>query len=68
MGDPGGVVGVTLGLAYPEAHPGRVIAAVFNSVTITRLGDTRWLYHEVGRLYTNQFAQLGSAHHPRTFR
>jgi proline iminopeptidase len=43
--------GVTLGLAYAEAHPERVAAMVLNSVTMTRPIDIHWLYHEAGRFY-----------------
>jgi proline iminopeptidase len=43
--------GVTLGLTYAEAYPGRVVALVFNSVTMTRPHEVHWLYHEAGRFY-----------------
>ena len=43
--------GVTLGLAYAEAHPQRVAALVLSSVTMTRRHEIHWLYHEVGRFY-----------------
>ena len=43
--------GVTLGLTYAEAYPHRVVALVFNSVTLTRPPDIHWLYHEAGRFY-----------------
>jgi proline iminopeptidase len=36
--------GVTLGLAYAEAHPERVAAAVFAGVTTTRQREIDWLY------------------------
>lgn len=45
----GGSWGVTLGLAYAQQHPERVMAAIFASVTMTRPADVHWLYHEVGR-------------------
>jgi proline iminopeptidase len=43
--------GVTLGLAYAEAHPGHVSAAVFSSVTNTTRAEIDWLYHGVGRFF-----------------
>jgi proline iminopeptidase len=43
--------GVTLGLAYAQAYPERVVAMVFNSVTMTRPSEIHWLYHEAGRFY-----------------
>lgn len=43
--------GVTLGLAYAQAHPERVAGMILNSVTMTRPVDIHWLYHEVGRFY-----------------
>lgn len=47
----GGSWGVTLGLAYAEAHPERVTGMILVSVTMTRPSDVRWLYHEVGRYF-----------------
>src|ERR1035438_7893190 len=51
----GGSWGVTLGLAYAERHPDRVTAAIFASVTMTRPADVRWLYHEVGRYFPEEW-------------
>lgn len=51
----GGSWGVTLGLAYAEQYPERVIAAIFASVTMTRPADVHWLYHEVGRYLPEQW-------------
>ena len=51
----GGSWGVTLGLAYAERHPDRVTAAIFASVTMTRPADVRWLYHEVGRYFPQEW-------------
>lgn len=47
----GGSWGVTLGLAYAERHPERVVAAIFASVTLTRPADVHWLYHQAGRYF-----------------
>jgi proline iminopeptidase len=43
--------GVTLGLAYAQAHPEHVVGLIFNSVTMTRPHEIHWLYHEAGRFY-----------------
>lgn len=43
--------GVTLGLAYAQAHPERVLGLVLSSVATTRPVEIHWLYHEVGRFY-----------------
>ena len=51
----GGSWGVTLGLAYAEQHPERVIAMVLCSVTMTRPADVHWLYHDVGRYYPEEW-------------
>lgn len=50
--------GVTLGLAYAEAHPERVIGAVFSSVTMTRPEEIRWLYHDAGRFRPQEWASF----------
>lgn len=51
----GGSWGVTLGLAYAEAHPDRVTEMILISVTMTRPSDVHWLYHEVGRYFPEQW-------------
>jgi proline iminopeptidase len=51
----GGSWGVTLGVAYAEQHPQRVIAAIFAAVTLTRPADVHWLYHEVGRYFPEEW-------------
>ncbi len=43
--------GVTLGLAYAETYPERVVALIFNSITMTRPREIHWLYHEMGRFH-----------------
>jgi proline iminopeptidase len=53
--------GVTLGLVYAQAYPQRVVAAVFNSVTMTRRSDIHWLYHETGRFYPEAWRRFRSA-------
>lgn len=56
--------GVTLGLAYAETHPERVIAAVFSSVTMTRPEEIRWLYHDAGRFHPQAWASFRAAAAP----
>lgn len=53
--------GVTLGLAYAETHPERVIAAAFSSVTMTRPEEVRWLYHDAGRFQPRAWASFRAA-------
>jgi proline iminopeptidase len=43
--------GVTLALAYAEAHPERVSAMVLWSVTTTRRSEIAWLYGGVSRFF-----------------
>jgi proline iminopeptidase len=50
--------GVTLGLAYAQAHADRVIGLVLNSVTMTRPADIHWLYHDVGRFYPDAWKRF----------
>ena len=47
--------GVTLGLAYAEAHPDRVQAAVFAGVTTTRQSEMDWLYHGLREVLPEQW-------------
>jgi proline iminopeptidase len=54
----GGSWGVTLGLTYAEAHPERVSEMVLVSVTMTRPSDVHWLYHEVGRVFPEQWSRF----------
>jgi proline iminopeptidase len=51
----GGSWGVTLALAYAQQHPERVTQMVLVSVTMTRSQDVRWLYHDVGRLFPEEW-------------
>jgi proline iminopeptidase len=54
----GGSWGVTLGLAYAQTHPERVIGLIFNSVTMTRAHEIHWLYHEAGRFYPDAWERF----------
>src|SRR5207237_8149786 len=53
--------GVTLGLAYAEAHADRVVGMVLNSVTMMRPAEVHWLYHEVGRFYPEAWHRFRAA-------
>ncbi len=50
--------GVTLALAYVEAYPSRVSEMVLLSVTMTRPADIRWLYHETGRFFPEEWQRF----------
>ncbi|HEX2883551.1 MAG TPA: prolyl aminopeptidase [Candidatus Limnocylindria bacterium] len=50
--------GVTLGLAYAERHPRRVSEMVLVSVTLTRPSDIRWLYHDAGRFFPEEWRRF----------
>jgi proline iminopeptidase len=54
----GGSWGVTLSLAYAEAHPDRVAGMVMVSVTSTRLAEIDWLYRGVGRIFPEAWARF----------
>ena len=57
----GGSWGVTLALAYAERHPERVTAMILLSITNTRRGDVRWLAHETGRFFPEEWARFRDA-------
>ena len=50
--------GVTLALAYAEAHPASVSEMVLVSVTMTRPADVHWLYHETGRFFPAEWERF----------
>lgn len=50
--------GATLGLAYAERYPDRVLGIVLSSVTVSRPGDIHWLYHEAGRFYPDAWRRF----------
>ncbi|WP_182550611.1 alpha/beta fold hydrolase [Phyllobacterium myrsinacearum] len=47
--------GCTLGLAYAETHPGRVLALVVAGVTTTRRSEIDWLYRDIAPLFPVQW-------------
>ena len=50
--------GVTLALAYAERFPERVSEMVLLSITMTRRADVRWLAHETGRYFPEEWARF----------
>lgn len=47
--------GVTLGLAYAEAHPRRVTAAAFGAVTNTTAREVGWITRDMGRVFPREW-------------
>lgn len=47
----GGSWGVTLGLAYAQAHPGRISEAVFFSITAGLREEIDWITRQAGRFF-----------------
>jgi proline iminopeptidase len=48
--------GVTLALAYAQSFPERVSELLLVSVTLTRKRDVRWVAHDTGRFFPEQWA------------
>ncbi len=53
--------GTTLGLAYAQAHPQRVNALVLALVTTTTRREVRWLTHDVGRIFPQEWERFAAA-------
>jgi len=53
--------GTTLGLAYAQAHPQRVNALVLALVTTTSAREVRWLTHDVGRIFPQEWERFAAA-------
>jgi proline iminopeptidase len=53
--------GTTLGLAYAQAHPERVRALVLALVTTTSRREVRWLTHDVGRIFPQEWERFAAA-------
>jgi proline iminopeptidase len=54
----GGSWGVTLSLAYAEAHPDRVAGMLLVSVTTGRRSELDWLYRGVGRIFPEAWSRF----------
>ena len=50
--------GSTLGLAYAERYPHRVVALVLAGVTMTRASEIEWLYRGMAPLFPEEWAQF----------
>lgn len=53
--------GTTLGLAYAQAHPERVAAAVFGLVTTTSRREVEWITEGVGRIFPREWERFAAA-------
>ncbi len=50
--------GVTLALAYAEAHPGRVSAMVLGAITTTSREEVDWITEGIGRIFPDAFERF----------
>jgi proline iminopeptidase len=57
----GGSWGVTLGLAYAQAHPERVRALVLAAVTSGRRFETDWITRDMGRVFPREWERFRDA-------
>ncbi len=57
----GGSWGSTLGLAYAEAHPGRVSELVLFSVVTTTAQEVAWVTRDMGRVFPEQWNRFREA-------
>lgn len=57
----GGSWGVTLGLAYAQKHPDRVIAMVLAAVTAGRRSEIEWITRDMGRVFPKEWEQFRDA-------
>jgi proline iminopeptidase len=53
--------GSTLGLAYAQAHPGRVRALVLGFVTTTSRREVQWITEDVGRIFPGEWKCFAGA-------
>ncbi|WP_236791715.1 prolyl aminopeptidase [Amycolatopsis sp. GM8] len=54
----GGSWGVTLGLAYAQAHPDRVTGMVLAAVTSGRRLETDWITRDMGRVFPREWERF----------
>lgn len=52
--------GTTLGLAYAETHPDRVIGAIFGLVGLTTKREVQWITEGVARIFAPQWQRFAS--------
>jgi len=53
--------GTTLGLAYAQSNPERVDALVLALVTTTSRREVKWLTHDVGRIFPQEWDRFAAA-------
>lgn len=53
--------GSTLGLAYAEAHPGRIRALVLALVTMTSRREVEWITRDMGRIFPREWDRFAAA-------
>ncbi|MGC9992196.1 MAG: prolyl aminopeptidase [Candidatus Cybelea sp.] len=53
--------GTTLGLAYAQAFPHRVASMVLACVTTTSRREVRWITHDMGRIFPEQWERFSAA-------
>jgi proline iminopeptidase len=59
--------GSTLGLAYAQTYPRRVAAIVLACVTKTSYREVKWITHDIGRVFPEQWERFASVtSHGRT--
>ncbi|MEU1707594.1 prolyl aminopeptidase [Streptomyces sp. NPDC005706] len=54
----GGSWGTTLALVYAQTHPDRVRSILLMYMMLARRGDLRWLYHEMGRYFPEEWERF----------
>ncbi|MFD5214754.1 alpha/beta fold hydrolase [Microbacterium sp. NPDC058345] len=58
--------GSTLGLAYAEVHPERVIGLALGAVTTTSRSEVEWITQDLRRVFPDEWSQLARAAAPRS--
>ena len=54
----GGSWGTTLGVAYAETYPERVLAMVLSGIAMARQFEFRWLYRDIAPLFPEQWIKF----------
>jgi proline iminopeptidase len=54
----GGSWGTTLGLAYAQRYPDRVVAIIMQAISTTSHREIDWLYEGVGRFFPREWARF----------
>lgn len=57
----GGSWGVTLGLAYAQKHPDRVLGMVLAAVTAGRRSEIEWITRDIGRVFPREWERFRAA-------